>query len=106
VAQDNPGFTQALAAFTAAVDAKNYDNLGMRTGDEVIFTQAELQLSIDRHHGGAQFNAALTDPSDCESDMGDLMEAAPQLNAAQQAAVTAAPAESKGFLGTLSSWIW
>jgi hypothetical protein len=106
VAQDNPGFTQALAAFTAAVDAKNYDNLGMRTGDEVIFTQAELQRSIDRHHGGSQLNAALADSSDWESDMGDAMEAAPELNAAQQAAVAAAPAESKGFLGTLSSWIW
>jgi len=102
-AQGNPGFAGAFAAFSAAVAAKNYDNIGMRTGDEVIFTQAELQVSIDRHHGG---QVAVTDASDWESDLGDVMTAAPQLTAAQNAALPAAPAETKGYLGTLSSWFW
>ena len=106
VAQGNPGFTGALAAFEAAVAAKNYDNLGMRTGDEVIFTQAQLQLRIDHHQGGARVNTAVADTSDWESDMGDALDVAPELNAAQSAAAAAAPAESRGFMGTLSSWLW
>jgi hypothetical protein len=111
LAQDALGFQQALAVFNAAVDAKNYDNTAMRTGDEVIFTQAELNLAINRHQAGSRINPAVADTSDWVTDMGDEAELnlalTPAQNAAQErAAVTPAQAETKGFLGALSSWLW
>ncbi|BDU73252.1 hypothetical protein [Mesoterricola silvestris] len=97
----NPGFRRAHADFTAALDAKGYDHLAMRTGDEVIFTQAELRLAI----GGP--SAEIRNPAVPDTWVTDMAEAddwEPEPAAAR--AQEPAPAKAKGFLGTVSSWIW
>lgn len=97
------GFRQAHAEFTAAVDAKGYDHLAMRTGDEVIFTQAELRQAIAGPANPALAHASAS-PDDWERDLPEAAEWEPE--AAASAGPPPAPEAPKGFLATVGSWIW
>jgi len=53
VIQEDPALFDLGRAFAGALAHKRYDHLDVRTGDEVIFSRAELGAAVETHREGA-----------------------------------------------------